>query len=139
MRRLVAVVVAMLALGALAGSASAQQRCNGHADLCSRPFSETVFAGTHNSMAADDYGWNFAITTQTHTIRRQLDSGIRALSLDIHYAAPGFLGTGVDRAAGELRSPALDQVLDRKVHRDTALRELERVRLRREEGGAGGQ
>ena len=102
MRRLVAVVVAMLALGALAGSASAQQRCNGHADLCSRPFSETVFAGTHNSMAADDYGWNFAITTQTHTIRRQLDSGIRALSLDIHYAAPGFLG-GVYNEDGPTR------------------------------------
>lgn len=53
---LVAVAMAMLAT-ALPGGASAQaQLCNGHADLCSRPFSETVFAGTHNSMAADDYG-----------------------------------------------------------------------------------
>jgi hypothetical protein len=102
LRRLFALCASLAAFAGLAGGASAQQACNGHVDLCSRPFSETALAGTHNSMAADDYGWNFAITTQTHGLRRQLDRGIRALSLDIHYAAPGFLG-GVYNADGPTR------------------------------------
>jgi hypothetical protein len=104
LRLAAALIGALLAIAVAApAQASAQRLCNGHADLCSRPFSETVLAGTHNSMAADDYGWSFTLTTQTHTIRRQLDSGIRALSLDIHYAEPGFLG-GVYNEDGPTRA-----------------------------------
>ena len=101
-RRLLIALISAVAFIGVAAGAHAQQACNGQADLCSRPFSEVVFPGTHNSMAADDYGWSFAITTQTHTMRHQLDNGIRALSIDIHYAHPGFLG-GVYNADGPTR------------------------------------
>lgn len=102
-RLLLLVTLAVSCMAIPVGHAeAAPATCNGYADLCSRPFSETVLAGTHNSMAADDYGWNFAITTQTHTMRRQLDAGIRALAIDVHYAAPGFLG-GVYNEDGPTR------------------------------------
>jgi hypothetical protein len=77
--------------------------CNGHEILCDRPFNETVFAGTHNSMAAD-HAWGVkavALTTQTYTIREQLDRGIRALSLDTWYAYD--TGVGVYNDDGPTR------------------------------------
>jgi hypothetical protein len=64
-------------------------RCNGSAAACSRRLDQVVFPGTHNSYAASDQpGWHFA--SQRYGIARQLDDGIRALLLDVHYgiAAP---------------------------------------------------
>ncbi|MBU6337358.1 MAG: hypothetical protein KGR19_05995 [Acidobacteria bacterium] len=99
---LLAVLVACLAPAFTASSASAATACNGYADLCDRPFNETVFVGTHNSMAADDYGWNAAVTTQTHTISEQLRRGVRALSLDVWYGKKDWLG--VSNENGPTRS-----------------------------------
>lgn len=58
--------------------------CDGSASLCAKRLDQVVFPGTHNSFAAsDEPGWHFA--NQRFGIGRQLDDGIRALLLDIHY------------------------------------------------------
>lgn len=65
--------------------------CNGHADLCDRPFDEVAYLSTHNSMAdASDHGW--FIPEQRDAIPVQLEQGVRALLIDVW---PG-------RAAGEV-------------------------------------
>jgi hypothetical protein len=81
-----------------------------------------VFAGTHNSFAASDQpGWYFA--NQRLGISRQLNDGIRALLIDVHYGvrdpATGRVRTdlkaeGSDRnkVAAQL-SPAAVSVADR--------------------------
>jgi len=85
-----ALALATLAAAAvLAPTAQATFRCNGSADLCDRPFNEVVFPSTHNSMAADNYGWSSLVTTQTWSIRDQLRLGIRALAIDVWYAREG--------------------------------------------------
>lgn len=58
--------------------------CNGHAALCSRPFDEVVFAGTHNSHSARDAGFPQVNANQQRDIARQLDDGIRVLLIDIY-------------------------------------------------------
>ena len=66
--------------------------CDGSAAICAKRLDQVVFAGTHNSFAAaDEPGWHFA--NQRFGIGRQLDDGIRALLLDVHYgvAAPDGL------------------------------------------------
>ena len=87
------------------GSASTRVGlCNGRSDLCTRPFNEVVFAGTHNSMASDD-AWGFgaaAVTTQEYTIAQQLQRGIRALSFDVWYGKDVFVD--VWNADGPTRS-----------------------------------
>ena len=61
--------------------------CDGSASLCGKRLDQVVFPGTHNSYAASDQpGWHFA--TQRYGIARQLDDGIRALLLDVHYGVP---------------------------------------------------
>ncbi|MFM9140818.1 MAG: hypothetical protein ACKOTH_09950 [Solirubrobacterales bacterium] len=110
-------VVAMLAVPAAAAGAST---CNGSADLCQRPFNEAVFAGTHNSMAADDYGWSSTVTTQTHTITRQLENGVRALSLDVWYGSRGAFGI-VSKQDGPTR-PGVEPYLCHNVCQLGALR-----------------
>lgn len=87
-----------------AASTPRQALCNGRSDLCSRPFNEVVFAGTHNSMAADD-AWGLgalAVTTQKYTIAQQLQRGIRALSFDVWYGKDVFVD--VWNADGPTRS-----------------------------------
>jgi hypothetical protein len=69
--------------GQRAGS-SAASSCNGAAPLCARRLNEVIFAATHNSYAAsDEPGWYFA--NQRYPIARQLDDGIRALLIDVHF------------------------------------------------------
>lgn len=108
-RRSILLTVALLLTWAgvamAAPQADAAKRCNGYEDLCNRPFSETVFAGTHNSMAADDYDWSSLVTTQRYSIGNQLRLGIRALSFDIHYGESTTIGgiEFVDNADGPTR------------------------------------
>jgi hypothetical protein len=65
--------------------------CDGSASLCARRLDQVVFAGTHNSYAASAQpGWRFA--PQRFGIGRQLDDGIRALLLDVHYGVPAADG-----------------------------------------------
>jgi hypothetical protein len=86
--------------------------CNGAAALCERRLGEVVFAGTHNSFAASaEPGWYFA--SQRYPISRQLDDGIRALLLDIHFGvydpATGRVRTDL-RAEGSDRNKVAEQV-----------------------------
>ena len=61
--------------------------CNGSPDLCDRRLDEVVFPATHNSFAAaDEPGWLFA--NQRFGIERQLEDGIRAFLIDVHFGAP---------------------------------------------------
>jgi hypothetical protein len=61
--------------------------CNGAPELCARRLDEVVFPGTHNSMSsADVTDWMFP--QQERGIASQLEDGIRALLLDVHYGLP---------------------------------------------------
>ncbi|HEV2672511.1 MAG TPA: hypothetical protein VGU74_15565 [Gemmatimonadales bacterium] len=61
--------------------------CNGSAMLCNRRINQVVFAATHNAMSnAEIPGWLFP--NQNHAIRRQLEDGVRALAIDVHYGVP---------------------------------------------------
>ena len=80
-----AVAIAVLAGGCSKTETSSQpSSCQGSSALCSRRLNSVYFAATHNSYAASDQpGWRFA--SQNHPISRQLDDGIRALLIDVHY------------------------------------------------------
>lgn len=70
--------------------------CNGHAELCDRPFDEVAYAASHNAMtAAREPGWFLA--EQIDPIRVQLDQGVRALLIDVWSGRPA--GTVVRTAA----------------------------------------
>jgi hypothetical protein len=61
--------------------------CNGSARLCNRRLDQVVFAGAHNAMSnAEVAGWLFP--HQNHLIPRQLEDGVRALLIDVHYGVP---------------------------------------------------
>jgi hypothetical protein len=97
--------------------------CNGSHALCSRPINEVIFPGTHNSFAAaDEPGWYFA--NQTYPIARQLQDGIRAFLIDIHYGV-------YDPATGRVRTDLTAEGSDRnKVAQqlpESALRIADRV------------
>jgi len=93
---LLAALVALAGCGGGGGASTAgaggEPTCDGSAALCGKRLDQVVFPGTHNSFAAaDEPGWHFA--NQRLAIGRQLDDGIRALLLDVHYgvAAPDGL------------------------------------------------
>lgn len=54
------------------------------ASLCGAAprYDQITWLCTHNSMSSSEAGWKLA--NQTHTIEKQLSSGVRALMLDIH-------------------------------------------------------
>jgi hypothetical protein len=55
--------------------------CNGHAELCDRPYDQVAQVATHNSMAAaDEEGWFLA--EQPTGLIGQLDAGVRVLLID---------------------------------------------------------
>lgn len=98
--RAVAVVAAML-VAALGGTAlfvfrapaappeasGVVTECNGSAQLCNRRLNQVVFAGAHNAMSnAEVPGWLFP--HQSRAIPGQLEDGIRALLIDVHYGVP---------------------------------------------------
>ena len=57
--------------------------CNGHPELCDRPFNQVAFPATHNSMSASDLNWLWP--EHEHGISNQLEFGIRALLIDTHH------------------------------------------------------
>jgi hypothetical protein len=86
-----AALLAAVALAACGGGSSTAgdgaPTCDGSAAICAKRLDQVVFPGTHNSYAAaDEPGWHFA--NQRFGIGRQLDDGIRALLLDVHYGVP---------------------------------------------------
>jgi hypothetical protein len=71
--------------------------CNGHAELCDRPFNEVAYVASHNAMsAATEPGWFLA--EQADSIPVQLDQGVRALLVDVWSGIPA--GTVVRTAPG---------------------------------------
>jgi hypothetical protein len=61
--------------------------CNGHAELCDRPFDEVAYVASHNAMsAATEPGWFLA--EQADSIPVQLDQGVRALLVDVWSGIP---------------------------------------------------
>jgi hypothetical protein len=77
--------------------AAATDACNGAAALCDRTLDEVVFPGTHNSMSSVDItDWMFP--QQEKGLAGQLQDGIRAFMLDVHYGLPveGRVKTDLD-------------------------------------------
>lgn len=72
----------MLPLLACAEPAALPDTCNGHRELCDRPFDTVALAGTHNAMSNADDGWS--LPNQSHGLRDQLEDGVRAMLLDTH-------------------------------------------------------
>jgi len=71
---------------ALLSAGPAAAACNGHAELCSRPYDQVVMAATHNAMSSP--GMVKVWPEQGRDLRGQLDSGVRALLIDTHYWEP---------------------------------------------------
>lgn len=86
--RTAAALATVLAVGlasvfvATAASAEAR-RCNGHAELCNRPYDQVTFAESHNAMSASDLGWLGA--NQDVPMPEQLAQGVRVLHIDTRY------------------------------------------------------
>jgi hypothetical protein len=59
--------------------------CNGHVELCDRPYDEVVFAGTHNAHSATEEGFAPGIANQVHGVATQLQDGVRVMLLDTYY------------------------------------------------------
>jgi len=78
------VVIAFLGTGGTTTAAPAKGPCNGHDELCERPFDQVALATTHNSMSVPLPGWFSAM--QERPIAEQLTDGIRGLQIDTHYA-----------------------------------------------------
>jgi hypothetical protein len=120
---LVALIVLLCSACGGGLQATGQESCNGSPELCSRPLNDVIFPGTHNSFAAaDEPGWYFA--NQTYPIARQLQAGIRAFLIDIHYGV-------YDPANGRVRTDLTAEGSDRnKVAEQlpaSALRVADRV------------
>jgi len=60
--------------------------CNGSPLLCDRRYNEVAYATTHNAMSNRQEHW--LAPNQNFNLSRQLNDGVRALMLDLHY----FLG-----------------------------------------------
>lgn len=61
--------------------------CNGSPKLCDRRVDQVVFPGAHNAMSnAEIPGWLFP--HHNHAFPRQLQDGVRALLIDVHYGVP---------------------------------------------------
>jgi len=77
--------------------------CNGSARLCNRRLDQVVVVGAHNAMSnAEIPGWLFP--HQNHAIPRQLEDGVRALLIDVHYGVPAeeHIITDFDREGGSV-------------------------------------
>jgi hypothetical protein len=97
--------------------------CNGAAALCGRRLDEVVLPATHNSYAASaEPGWHFV--NQRYPIARQLDDGIRALLIDVHFGVPA---TDADLVRTDLRAEGSDRNKVAQVIPAPALRLADRL------------
>jgi hypothetical protein len=109
--------------------------CNGAPELCTRRIDQVSFAATHNSMSnAQIPGWMFP--NQGLAFVPQLQMGIRALLIDVHYGFPGgeriktdLEGEGATReklvgAVGEQGFEAAQRIRNRLVGVDEGKRGL---------------
>jgi hypothetical protein len=72
---------------ALVARAHGSGVCNGAAELCARRFDQVAYATTHNAMSArfEPYLYSILVSNQCSGVPAQLEDGIRALMLDIHW------------------------------------------------------
>ncbi|WWC73588.1 uncharacterized protein I206_107560 [Kwoniella pini CBS 10737] len=70
---------------ALLSSTLAADTCNGHAELCSKLYSNVTFIGAHDSYAVGDG----LADNQDKNVTAQLNDGIRTLQLQAHNASDG--------------------------------------------------
>lgn len=89
--------------------------CNGSQRLCSRGYDEVTYLTSHNAMSNSSSG--FISANQDPSLTGQLDNGVRALMLDLHYwTAPDQLVHFTDSLSPAMRSawaPALTQLTPR--------------------------
>ncbi len=76
-------IIAAVVLSADDNHQAAADTCNGHVELCSRPYDQVVIAASHNSMSSTDT--DFYLPNQTSTMIEQLDQGVRGLLIDTWY------------------------------------------------------
>jgi hypothetical protein len=87
------------------GAPTTIDACNGAAALCDRRLDEVTLAGTHNAMASADVpGWLFP--QQERGLAAQLDDGVRALLVDVHYGTPVGGRVRTDLSGGARRAEA---------------------------------
>ena len=72
-----------LCIVALLGQGCGEEPCNGDERLCSRTLPEVAFATTHNAMSSAEARW--LAPNQRFGPARQLEDGVRAMMLDLHY------------------------------------------------------
>lgn len=86
-RVLAASAVALVLAGTLAVAivppSTRPLACNGSARLCDRTYDQVTYLTSHNAMSSSDRG--FLAAGQDLDITGQLDNGVRALMLDLHY------------------------------------------------------
>ncbi|MGE4427867.1 MAG: hypothetical protein AB7G37_15565, partial [Solirubrobacteraceae bacterium] len=100
--------------------------CNGHAELCDRPFDEVALPATHNAMSIAAPDWFSA--EQERPIAGQLRDGVRGLLIDTHYGdrlPDGRVRTVLDDDAAAGRGPLPDGVSETAVA--AALRIRDRI------------
>jgi hypothetical protein len=122
---IVGIVAAFLGGGGASAPAASIGSCEGHAELCDRPFDEVVLPATHNSMSAPLKGWFSA--EQDRSIGGQLEDGIRGLLFDTHYA--DALGNGRVRTFFQSRKD-LDLIKDQDGVSDRDFEAALRIRDR---------
>ena len=72
--------------------------CNGHRELCARPFDQVALAATHNSMSNAEDG--FGAPNQPDGLKAQMQAGIRGMLMDTYeyegdlYFCHGFCEIG---------------------------------------------
>jgi hypothetical protein len=94
---------------ATTSTAAADDACNGHVELCARPYNDVAFPATHNAMAAaSEPGW-FS-PEQPDGIIAQLDHGIRVLLIDSWYGQE-TRRSGIVANTDATRAQALEESL----------------------------
>lgn len=93
------VIRILLLVVALSQSMKGISQCNGHFELCDKPFNHVAFLTTHNAYNADEDG--FFAPNHNFGITRQLEDGVRGLMIDVYdeggvatvYHSVALLGT----------------------------------------------
>jgi hypothetical protein len=67
------------------GDADGALACNGSPALCDRPFDQVAFPATHNANSAADWGYSLLNANHQSGMDVQLESGIRAMLIDVTY------------------------------------------------------
>ena len=99
------VVVALVLSAPAASPAAPAPPAECDAPVCGKRLDEVVLAATHNSYAAsDEPGWYFA--NQRRGIARQLEDGVRAFLIDVHYGVAPSGGGPVRTDLGTRAPPA---------------------------------